>query len=156
MSGEAHAMQDRAGFRGASCYRTATSTKTYRGYTMTHKAVQDSYGRYVSNIKVTGDNDEWRDRCDRVYKGLAAVRDNVRAGVHVKHLEGIFRGYIDPSKDTLYGPVVMSAGFQGDGREHALGPTLEKHMVVACGAGVGAAGSQNRPAVFRTDTIAVQ
>lgn len=85
-----------------------------RGFTQYRAGFRDARGRVSDLTRVIPKNEQWKERLQRVYRGLHAVREGIRAGVTVDDLNKTFRGHLDPMVDRVHenDDVVRHIGFE--------------------------------------------
>lgn len=82
------------------------------GFTEYRGGMQDAKGRCSDLTRVVPHNRGWQERLQRVNEGLTRVENAAEAGANVDDLERIFRGCIDPRKDSIASPVIHSTGYE--------------------------------------------
>ena len=84
---------------------------------------RDGRGRVSDLTRVEPKTPEWRDRLERVYRGLHSVRGAVVAGARVDDLNAMLRQQLRP-QDVLLSDVVTHTGFESE--EDFAGPATTR------------------------------
>lgn len=118
-------------FRGSSSMKSEFRVSEGDGFRQYRGGFQDDLGRFSDMTKVEPLTQEWKERMERVYRGLREVEQAVGPGVKVDTLNKLFRACIDESKEALVGDVVQQTGFRDD--SFPRGGRIEEHDAVKIG-----------------------
>lgn len=73
---------------------------------------RDSKGIHVELTNVEPKTEEWKERLERVHRGLDAVEAELREGARVDDLTETFAKSLDLTKDRFYGKPVQHVGYE--------------------------------------------
>lgn len=140
-------------FRGAAQsndvtkdYKTAFEKKEFEGFTQYRGGLRDAMGRTSDLSYIVPKDDAWTRRMERVYKGLDAVKSNLKVGALVTDLNGVFAQHLDAVDDVQLGNVLHQTGFEGI--EDIPFRRVEEHDVVKIGCVIGDATTNEHAIVF--------
>lgn len=128
------------GFRSACTQQDATPayrcTKHGKAFTEYRGGARDASGMTVELTRIVPHSQEWKDRMDRVYKGLEAASKLIAVGAKRVDIDNALMQHMDDTKDVVYGSAVHDVGYEPwENFEGA--DTVELYDSLACSASVG-------------------
>lgn len=141
-------------FRGAiekkEGLQSALQKTETKGFTQYRGGFKDTLGRTIELTHISPKTKSWEERLGRVYEGMDKVKSKMKVGASMDTLTDIFKGCLDPTQDTMYGPILQHGGYRRVEDDIPL-EKLEAYDVLILGCVCGSASDKNDMAlVYRS------